>query len=108
MIYEVGEHEGMPYMVLEYLEGKTLRRVMARTAQALPTSRVVELDAAGRARARARARARHRPPRSQARRTSSSPSAGTVKVLDFGIAKALARQTSRQARRLRRASSQRA
>ena len=27
-IYEVGEHEGLPYMVLEYLEGKTLSEVL--------------------------------------------------------------------------------
>jgi len=27
-IYEVGEHEGLPYMVLEYLEGKTLSQVL--------------------------------------------------------------------------------
>src|SRR5439155_14224918 len=27
-IYEVGEHDGLPYMVLEYLEGKTLSDVL--------------------------------------------------------------------------------
>ena len=27
-IYEVGEHDGMPFMVLEYLEGKTLSQVL--------------------------------------------------------------------------------
>jgi eukaryotic-like serine/threonine-protein kinase len=27
-IFEVGEHEGLPYMVLEYLEGKTLSQVL--------------------------------------------------------------------------------
>jgi len=27
-IYEVGEHEGLPYMVLEYLEGKTLSEIL--------------------------------------------------------------------------------
>ena len=34
MIYEVGEHLGLPYMVLEYLEGKTLAKLIARQAAA--------------------------------------------------------------------------
>ena len=82
-IYEVGEHEGLPYMVLEYLEGKTLSR--GARDQAVDAA-VHRADGAGRARARARARARHRPPRSQADNIFVTDR-GQVKVLDFGVAR---------------------
>jgi WD40 repeat protein len=32
VVYEVGEHEGEPYLVLEYVEGSTLRTLMRRRA----------------------------------------------------------------------------
>src|SRR5690242_20133756 len=41
IIYEVNEIDGLPYLVLEHLEGQTLRGVME--AGRLPPSRVVEL-----------------------------------------------------------------
>ncbi|HEU4405340.1 MAG TPA: serine/threonine-protein kinase [Polyangiaceae bacterium] len=34
VVYEVGEHEGAPYLVLEYVEGSTLRAWMAQRARA--------------------------------------------------------------------------
>ena len=45
IIHEVDEHDGMPYMVLELLEGKTLRELMGRSdgGKRMPPSRVVEL-----------------------------------------------------------------
>ncbi len=29
-IYEIGEHEGTPYIAMEYVEGKTLREMLSR------------------------------------------------------------------------------
>ena len=85
IIHEVDEHEGIPYMVLELLDGQTLREVM--DAGRLPASRVVEL-ALPIARALARAHELGIVHRDLKPENVFLTSAGQIKVLDFGIAKA--------------------
>ena len=90
IIYEVDEWEGMPYMVLELVEGRPLRDLVGPLGDeiALPSSRVIELMLPI---ARALVRAHelgivHRDLKPENVLVST---AGQVKVLDFGIAKAL-------------------
>jgi serine/threonine protein kinase len=90
IIYEVDEYAGMPYMVLEFLEGKSFRDFMGPFGQGepMPVSRVVELVLPV---ARALARAAelgivHRDLKPENVIVTQN---GQVKVLDFGIAKAL-------------------
>ena len=90
IIYEVDEYEGMPYMVLEYIEGRSLRDFMGPFGQGepMPASRAVELVLPV---ARALARAGelgivHRDLKPENVLVTQN---GQVKVLDFGIAKAL-------------------
>ena len=86
IIHEVDEHAGTPYMVLELLDGQTLREVMA--GGQLPPSRVVEL-ALPIARALARAHELGIIHRDLKPENVIITTAGQVKVLDFGIAKAV-------------------
>ncbi len=38
-IYEIGEHEGTPYIAMEYVEGKTLRELLS-DGEPLPTKKL--------------------------------------------------------------------
>ena len=83
VIHEVDEHQGVPYMVLEYLEGQSLRAFIK--GRQLPAQRAVELMVPV---ARALARAHelgivHRDLKPENIFVTAS---GTIKVLDFGIA----------------------
>jgi serine/threonine protein kinase len=96
VIHEVGEQDGHPYMVLEYLEGQTLRQWMREHAAAadehapVPPGRAVELMLPV-ARALAYAHARGIVHRDLKPENVMLTRAGTIKVLDFGIAKLLSR-----------------
>ncbi|HEY5928510.1 MAG TPA: serine/threonine-protein kinase, partial [Kofleriaceae bacterium] len=90
IIYAVDEHAGMPYMVLEYLEGRSFRDFMGPFGEGEPmaVSRVVEL-ALPVARALARAAELGIVHRDLKPENVIVTHNGQVKVLDFGIAKAL-------------------
>ncbi|CAN5653080.1 serine/threonine-protein kinase [soil metagenome] len=90
IIHEVDELHEMPYMVLEFLEGQTLRDVMGtfNSGQMMAPSRVVDLVLPI-ARALARAHGEGIVHRDLKPENVFVTTAGQVKVLDFGIAKAL-------------------
>jgi serine/threonine protein kinase len=91
IIHEVDALDGAPYMVFEFLDGETLREVMGgfSSGQRLAPSRVVEL-ALPIARALVRAHELGIVHRDLKPENVFVTSAGHVKVLDFGIAKAFA------------------
>jgi tRNA A-37 threonylcarbamoyl transferase component Bud32 len=92
IIHQVDEQDGVPYMVLELLDGHTLREVMGGVQ--LPASRAVEL-ALPIARALARAHELGIVHRDLKPENVFVTGAGQVKVLDFGIAKALGSEDAR-------------
>jgi serine/threonine protein kinase len=87
VIYEVGELQGSPFMVLEYLQGQTLSAVIKKSAP-MPPTRAVELIAAV-IRALACAHEQGIVHRDLKPENILLTDSGTVKVLDFGIAKVL-------------------
>ncbi len=90
VIHQVGEWQSYPFMVLEYLEGLTLRDLIGpfRHGTRMPPSRVIEI-ALQIARALARAHERAIVHRDLKPENVFVTAAGPIKVLDFGIAKAL-------------------
>jgi serine/threonine protein kinase len=90
IIYEVDEFENVPYMALEFLEGQQLRDIMGEWGNGLklPASRVVEI-ALPIARALERAHAMGVAHRDLKPENVLVTRSGQVKVLDFGIAKAM-------------------
>ena len=68
-IYELGEHEGQPFIVMQLLEGQTLRELIESAGQQkkpLPTSEVIDLAMQVVDRARGGTREKHYSSRYQA------------------------------------------
>jgi eukaryotic-like serine/threonine-protein kinase len=87
IIYEVGEYGGSPFMVLEYLQGQPLSKVIG-DGQRLPPTRAVELMVPV-VRALACAHEQNIVHRDLKPDNILVTDSGTIKVLDFGIAKVL-------------------
>jgi serine/threonine protein kinase/tetratricopeptide (TPR) repeat protein len=85
-VFEVGIHEGVPFIVMELVRGHTLR---AELAQPIPTERATSI-ALGMARGLARAHERSILHRDLKPENVMLDAEGTVKILDFGLARALA------------------
>ncbi|NVJ28099.1 protein kinase [Myxococcus sp. AM011] len=87
IIYEVGEANATPYMVLEYLQGQPLNKIL-KSSPRLPPSRAVELVSPI-LRALSCAHAHKIVHRDLKPENIIVTDSGTIKVLDFGIAKVL-------------------
>ncbi|HVE81474.1 MAG TPA: protein kinase [Myxococcales bacterium] len=86
VIHEVGEYESTPYMVLEFLQGQSLKKLIG--GQRVPAARAVELMVPV-VRALACAHAQNIVHRDLKPDNIVVTDSGTIKVLDFGIAKVL-------------------
>ncbi len=86
VIHEVGEFQGSPFMVLEFLQGQPLNKIVGK--QRLPPARAVELLVPV-VRALACAHAHGIVHRDLKPDNILVTESGTIKVLDFGIAKVL-------------------
>src|SRR5690606_28755066 len=87
VIYEVGEHQGSPFMVLEYLQGQTLSELLSKSG-AMQWARAVDIVVAV-MRALIRAHSQGIVHRDLKPENIFLTDGGAVKVLDFGIAKVL-------------------
>ena len=87
-IFEVGEHEGLPFMVLEYLEGKTLSQVL----EGSPSMRTFTELMVPVARALECAHEFSIVHRDRKPSNIFVTNRGQVKVLDFGVARILDRR----------------
>ncbi len=87
-LYDVGEHEGVDYLVMEYLEGETLAERVARGALPLKEALRVGIEVAA---ALERAHREGVVPR-DLKPGNVMLTRNGAKLLDFGLAKAAARQ----------------
>ncbi|HEU4732794.1 MAG TPA: serine/threonine-protein kinase, partial [Kofleriaceae bacterium] len=94
VIYEVGEHNGAPYIVLEFLSGKPLTH-LTENGQRLPYTRAVEIMSSI-LRALQCAHDHGIVHRDLKPDNIFITESGTIKVLDFGIAKVLQQSASGQ------------
>jgi serine/threonine protein kinase len=85
VIHEVGEHDGHPFMILEYLQGAPLGQQM-QPGQRMPAARAVEIMVPV-VRALACAHDHNIVHRDLKPDNVFVTTSGTIKVLDFGIAK---------------------
>ena len=85
-VYDVGEHQGLPYLVSELLEGSSLRETLAQAKATLPLPRVLSL-ALQTAQGLAAAHAKGIVHRDLKPDNLFVLHDGRLKILDFGIAK---------------------
>jgi len=89
-IHDIDEHEGIRYIAMEYVEGKTLREILG--GEPLPTKKLLKLStqiADGLAKAHS-AGIVHRDLKPENLMVTDD---GLVKILDFGLAKLMPRST---------------
>ena len=93
-VYDTGEEDGVPYIVMEHVQGKTLRDVLRTEGRMLP-QRALEIvaDVCSALEYSHVAGIVHRDIKPANVMLTSS---GTVKVMDFGIARATTSQTMTQ------------
>ncbi len=87
LLYDIGEEQGRPYMVMELLEGESLAERLTRGPLALPEAVQVCLGVLAALGALHRSQILHR----DLKPSNVFLSTHGVKLLDFGLAKALAR-----------------
>ena len=99
-VYDVGEHEGVMWMSMEWVEGESLHTVIAEAGKrrAIPPEMAVRIiaDAAAGLHAAHELRDEHAAPRGVVHRDISPHNIligtnGAVKLVDFGVAKAVGR-----------------
>jgi len=90
-VFEAGEADGLPFLAMELVEGRTLRDVLVDAGGRLPATRVLDV-ARQIARGLAVAHAAEIVHRDLKPENVMIDAAGTVKILDFGLAKLRAAQ----------------
>ncbi|GIM94511.1 Stk1 family PASTA domain-containing Ser/Thr kinase [Paractinoplanes toevensis] len=96
-VYDQGRHQGLPYLVMEYVQGRTLRDVLSQRRRLNPTEACAILEQMLAAIAAAhRAGLVHRDVKPENVLVAEAPSGGAgnlvdavVKVADFGLARAV-------------------
>ena len=96
-VYDQGRHQGLPYLVMEYVQGSTLRDLLTRRRRLNPVEALAILEQMLSAIAAAhRAGLVHRDVKPENVLVAESPSGGVanlvdavVKVADFGLARAV-------------------
>jgi beta-lactam-binding protein with PASTA domain/tRNA A-37 threonylcarbamoyl transferase component Bud32 len=100
-VYDQGTHQGLPYLVMEYVRGRTLRDVLADRRRLQPPEALAILEQVLAAVAAAhRAGLVHRDVKPENVLVAEAPGGnanrivdGVVKVADFGLARAVERST---------------